>query len=77
MARPPIATERLERLPDGRCVYRFKRPWRDGTSRTVFEPLEFIEKLVALVPKRRANAVRYHGVFAPAEIPNFGVFQIC
>jgi hypothetical protein len=39
MARPPIATERLERLPDGRVVHEFKRPWRDGTSRAVFEPL--------------------------------------
>jgi hypothetical protein len=66
MARPPIATERLEKLPDGRVVYEFKRPWRDGTSRAVFEPLEFIEKLVALVPKPRANTVRYHGVCAPA-----------
>ena len=66
MARPPIATERLERLPDGRVVYEFKRPWRDGTSRVVFEPLEFIEKLVALVPKPRANLTRYNGVLAPA-----------
>jgi hypothetical protein len=66
MARPPLATERLERLPDGRLVYEFKRAWRDGTSRVVFEPLEFIEKLVALVPKPRANLTRYSGVIAPA-----------
>ena len=66
MARPPIATERLERLPDGRVVYEFKRPWRDGTSRVVFEPLEFLEKLAALVPKPRANVTRYSGVLAPA-----------
>ena len=49
----PIATERLERLPDGRVVYAFKHPWRDGTSRVVFSPLELLEKLVALVPKPR------------------------
>ena len=66
MARGPIATERLERLPDGRIVYAFKRPWHDGTSRVVFSPMEFIEKLVALVPRPRANTVRYHGMFAPA-----------
>ena len=66
MARGPIATERLERQPDGRIVYAFKHPWRDGTSRVVFSPMEFLEKLVALVPKPRANTVRYHGVLGPA-----------
>ena len=33
VARPPLASERLEILPDGRLAYEFKRPWRDGTSR--------------------------------------------
>lgn len=32
----------------------------------LFEPLEFVEKLDALVPPPRFNLVRYHGVFAPA-----------
>jgi hypothetical protein len=41
MARPPLATERLERLPDGRIVYEFKRAWRDGTSQAVYTPMEF------------------------------------
>ena len=31
-ARPPVATERLSRLPDGRLLYRLKRRWRDGTK---------------------------------------------
>ena len=31
----------------------------------VFEPLEFLAKLAALVPRPRANLTRYHGVFAP------------
>src|SRR5262245_29223184 len=66
MARGPIASERLERLPDGRISYEFKRPWHDGTSRVIFSSLEFLEKLVALVPRPRANTVRYHGVLGPA-----------
>ena len=66
MARPPLATERLEMLPDGRLVYEFKRAWRDGTSRAVYTPLELIEKLVPLVPKPRAHLTRYSGVLAPA-----------
>jgi len=66
MARPPLASERLEMLPDGRLAYEFKRPWRDGTSRVICTPLEFIEKLVPLVPKPRVNLTRYSGVLAPA-----------
>ncbi len=42
-----------------------RRHWRDGTAHFVFEPLELIEKLVALVPFPRSNRVRYSGVVAP------------
>ena len=31
----------------------------------VFEPLEFIEKLTALVPRPRVNLIRFHGALAP------------
>jgi hypothetical protein len=65
-ARPPFATERLEQRPDGRLSYRFKSPWRDGTTHAVFTPLEFIERLCALVPTPRAHLVRYSGVLGPA-----------
>jgi hypothetical protein len=67
VARPPIATERLTELPDGRIAYALKRPWRDGTTHFAFTKHEFIEKLVALVPAPRANLVRYHGCFAPGS----------
>jgi len=30
-----------------------------------FEPLEFISRLVALIPRPRVNLTRFHGVFAP------------
>lgn len=66
VARPPIATERLSPLPDGRLLYRLKHRWRDGTSHVVFEPLELIEKIAAVIPPPRAHLVRYHGVLAPA-----------
>jgi hypothetical protein len=61
--RPPVATERLSRLPDGRLLYRLKRRWRDGTSHVIFEPMELIAKLAALVPPR-FNLVRYYGILA-------------
>ena len=65
-ARPAIAMERLEALSDGRLLYRFKRPWRDGTTHVVFEPLELLEKLVAIVPAPKAHLVRYAGILGPA-----------
>src|SRR5437867_4722950 len=64
--RPPLSIDRLESLPDGRLRYWFKTPWRDGTAHAVFQPLEFIEKLCALVPTPRAHTVRYHGILGPA-----------
>ncbi len=38
---------------------------RDGTTHVIFEPLDFIAKLSALIPKPRVNLTRFHGVFAP------------
>ena len=55
-ARPPVATERLSRLPDGRLLYRLKRRWRDGTTHVVFEPVELVEKLAALHDRLRTVA---------------------
>jgi len=40
-------------------------PFRDGTTHFIFEPLGFIARLAALVPKPRVNLIRFHGVFAP------------
>lgn len=31
----------------------------------IFEPLDFIARRAALVPKPRVNLTRFHGVFAP------------
>lgn len=65
VARPPVATDRLSRLADGRLLYRLKHRWRDGTSHVVFEPRELVEKLAALVPPPRFHMARYHGVLGP------------
>ncbi|ELO3985500.1 TPA: transposase, partial [Klebsiella pneumoniae subsp. pneumoniae Kp001] len=45
--------------------YELKTPYRNGTTHVIFEPLDFIAKLAALVPKPRVNLTRFHGVFAP------------
>jgi len=65
-ARPPIAMDRLEQLPDGRLTYRLKTPWRNGTAHVTFEPLEFLSRLAVLVPAPRVNTIRFHGLLGPA-----------
>ena len=34
-----------------------------GTTHVIFEPLDFMARLAALVPKPRVNLTRFHGVF--------------
>ena len=65
-ARPPLSNERLSLLPDGRLLYKLKRRWSDGTPHVIYEPMELIERLAALVPPPRFNITRYYGVLAPA-----------
>lgn len=65
ITRPPIATKRLSTDDHGRVVYRYKRPFRDGSTHVILEPLDFIARLAALVPRPRLNLTRFHGIFAP------------
>jgi hypothetical protein len=43
---------------------RLKRPWSDGTTHLVFSPMDFLARLVPLVPPPRMHQVRYHGVLS-------------
>ena len=63
-ARPPLAQKRLHQLPDGRLRLELKKPWADGTTAFVFQPLEFIARLVAAIPPPRFHMTRFHGVLA-------------
>ena len=65
ITRPAVSTKRLSMTRNGRVRYELKTPWRNGTTHVIFEPLDFIARLVALVPKPRVNLTRFHGVFAP------------
>jgi hypothetical protein len=66
IARPPLAQERLEQLPDGRLRYHMKKRWRDGTHALVFDSLSNVGRLLALVPPPGFHMTRFHGVLAPA-----------
>jgi len=64
-ARPAVSEERLSQANNGDIHYKLKNPWTDGTSHVVFSPLEFLEKLSALVPPPRIHLTRFHGILAP------------
>ena len=60
-----MAVERLTLTARGDIRYALKTPYRDGTTHVVFEPLDFLSRLAALVPSPRVNLTRFHGVFGP------------
>ena len=63
--RVAIAEKRLSMTSTGKVRYELKTPFRNGTTHVIFEPLDFMARLAALVPKPRVNLTRFHGVFAP------------
>lgn len=76
--RPPVAQERLQWTPDGQVRLALRRPWSDGTTHLVFEPIELLERLAALTPRPRVNLILYHGVLGAraawrSEVVRFGV----
>ena len=65
IAHPAVAIPRLSLSSSGKVVYTLKTPYRDGTTQEAFDPVDFMARLAALVPKPRVNLTRYHGVLAP------------
>jgi hypothetical protein len=65
ITRPAIANERLKRNRAGDVVLQLKTPYQDGTTHIVMSPLEFMQRLTALIPRPRLHLRRFHGVLAP------------
>jgi hypothetical protein len=65
ITRPALANERLALNRAGQVVLTLKTPYRDGTTHIVLEPLEFMQRLAALVPRPRLHLIRFHGLLAP------------
>jgi hypothetical protein len=65
ITRPALSDERLQLNAAGQVQLKLKTPWRDGTTHLVMSPLEFMQRLAALVPRPRLHLIRYHGVLAP------------
>jgi hypothetical protein len=43
----------------GQVVLKLKTPWRDGTTHIVLSPLEFMQRLAALVPRPPPDDCEY------------------
>jgi hypothetical protein len=56
---------RLKRNGEGQVVLQLESAWRDGTTHIVMSPLEFMQRLAALVSRPRLHLIRFHGVLAP------------
>jgi hypothetical protein len=63
--RPAVGQDRLQAMPDSTVALELRRRWTDGTTHLIFDPIELLERLAALVPRPRINLVLYYGVFAP------------
>jgi hypothetical protein len=48
-ARPAFTQDRLAWTSDGRISYRLKRPWPDGRTHLVLEPVAFLRRLVGII----------------------------
>jgi hypothetical protein len=71
--RSPLSLERLSHDPDGQVRYRLRKPWIDGRTEIVLEPIAFLRRLAALIPAPYTNLVRYHGVFANRSRDRFRI----
>lgn len=59
IARPAVCEQRLSLTAQGKVRYELRAPYRDGATDVLFESLDFIARLVALVPKPRINLTRF------------------
>ena len=65
ITRPALANERVQTNAAGQVALKLKTAWRDGTTHLIMSPLEFMQRLAALVPRPRLHLIRFHGAMAP------------
>ena len=73
IARPAVSEKRLSLTSTGKVRYELKTPYRNGTTHVIFEPIDFIARLAALVPKPRVNLTRFdeeHPCSSPSGQPS-------
>jgi hypothetical protein len=61
ITRPALANDRVQVNAAGQVELKLKTAWRDGTTHQVMSPLEFMQRLAALVPRPRLHLIRFGG----------------
>ena len=64
ISRPALSEKRLSFTLSGNVRYELETSYRNGTMPVILEPLDFIARPAAPVPKTRVDLTRLHGVFA-------------
>lgn len=62
---PPFLDRDISVNARGNLVVRLKRPMHDGTTEVELEPNDALDRIAELVPRPKANTVRYYGIYAP------------
>jgi hypothetical protein len=58
ITRPGLSDERVQINAAGQVKLKLKTPWRDGTTNLVMSPMEFMQRLAALVSRPRLIMIR-------------------
>ena len=58
ITRPALASEHVQTNAAGPVVLKLKTAWHGGTTHLVMLPLEFTQRLAALVPRPRLHLIR-------------------
>jgi len=57
-SRPAVSDERVHGNAGGQVELELETPGRDSTTHRVISPLEFVQRLAALVPRPRLHLIR-------------------
>jgi hypothetical protein len=68
ITRPALSDERVQLNAVGQVELKLKTPWRDGTTHLVMSPLEFMQRLAALVPRPRLHLIRLVPITSLREV---------
>ena len=63
--RAPLSLERLSIASDGNVIYQVKATRHGNETQRVMTPMQFMSRLVALIPPPYHPLLRYFGVFGP------------
>ena len=64
MARPPVATDAVHRLPDGRVLVETPPHHESGEVSLEFDPIDWIHRITRHVPARNVHLTRWYGAYS-------------